>query len=231
MPGAATKLTDDGEEVGRVQSQRLLVEPARRAEAREPDLDPGVLEAVAQHVERAAPADLGGDALQEPLLDVGTVVLREPQPPLGLRGEHEVEHVAGQQAELAIVVLRPAPAPRGSRGWRAQWTRFRLASLVSVTMAERSSRSIARCAVVKATPSRSASLRTVENGFSARRSTAFAGSRDGALATSARQRASRSSMRAMRSSASSAWPAAPERKYCSYASHAPVSVMPASRAL
>src|SRR5882724_7413735 len=45
------------------------------------------------------------------------------------------------------------------------------------------SRSIARCAVVKATSSRAASLLTPQNGFSAKRSRALSGRRDGALAS------------------------------------------------
>ena len=112
---AVADLAHDGEQVRRVQPPRLLVEPARGTEVGEPELAARVLDAVAQHVERAAPLDLGGEALQELLLHRRAVVLLELLPLLRLRGEDEVHHVARQQAERAVVVLRLALAVAARR--------------------------------------------------------------------------------------------------------------------
>ena len=93
-----------------MQPPRLLVEPARGPEVGEPELAARILDAAAQHVERPAPLDLGGEALEELFLHCRAVVLCELLPFLRLRGEDEVHHVAGQQAERAVVVLRLALA-------------------------------------------------------------------------------------------------------------------------
>ena len=82
------------EDVRCVQPSRLLVEPARGAEIRELELATRVLDSLSQHVERAAPLDLGGKPLQELLFDRRAVVLGEPLPFLGLGGEDEVHDVA-----------------------------------------------------------------------------------------------------------------------------------------
>src|SRR5690606_10305071 len=104
-----------GEHVRLVQPPRLLVEPARRAKVREAKLAARILDAVAQHVERPAPRDLGGEALEKLLSHRRAVVLRELLPFLRLRGEDEVDDVARQQAERAVVVLRPALAVTARR--------------------------------------------------------------------------------------------------------------------
>ncbi|MBV6522209.1 MAG: hypothetical protein MNPFHGCM_02355 [Gemmatimonadaceae bacterium] len=111
---AVAELAHHGEEVRRVQAPRLLVEPARGAEPGEPELAARVPEAVPQHIQRAAPLDLGGEALEELLPHRRAVVLFELPPLLRLRGEHEVDHVVRQEAERAVVVFGapPAVAPR-----------------------------------------------------------------------------------------------------------------------
>ena len=106
---AVPDLPGDREEVRPVEPPRLLVEPARRAEVREPEPAAHVLETPPEDLERAPPLDLGRKALQEPLPHLGAVVLREPLPLLRLGGLHEVEDVTGKKAERAVVVLRPAP--------------------------------------------------------------------------------------------------------------------------
>jgi hypothetical protein len=112
---AVVELADRGEQVRRVQPPCLLVESARGAEVREPELAPRVLDAVAQHVERAPPLNLGREAPEELLLHRGAVVLLEPLPFLRLRGEDEVHHVARQEAERAVVVLGAAFAVAAGR--------------------------------------------------------------------------------------------------------------------
>src|SRR5712692_5758075 len=107
---AIADLAYHGEEVRRVQPPCLLVEPASWTEVGELELAARVLDAVPQHVERAAPLDLGGEALEELLLDRRAVVLLELLPLLGLRGENEVHHVARQEAERAVVLLGTALA-------------------------------------------------------------------------------------------------------------------------
>src|SRR5713101_1557248 len=107
---AIADLAYHGEEVRRVQPPCLLVEPASWTEVGELELAARVLDAVPQHVERAAPLDLGGNALQELLLHRRAVVLLELLPLPGLRGENEVHHVARQEAERAVVLLGAALA-------------------------------------------------------------------------------------------------------------------------
>ena len=55
---AVAELADSGEKIRRVQALGLLVEPARGPEVGELKRAARVLDAVAQHVERAAPLDL-----------------------------------------------------------------------------------------------------------------------------------------------------------------------------
>ena len=57
------------------------------------------LYAAAQNVEGAAAFDLGREAFQESRPDLGAVMLREPPPLLRLGRQHEVEDVAGEEAE------------------------------------------------------------------------------------------------------------------------------------
>ena len=108
VPLAEAELAHHREEVGRVQALQLFVEPARGPEVRESELAARVLDAVAQHVEGPAPGDLAREPAEEPGLDVGAVVLSELLPLLGLGGQEEVDDVRGEQAERAVVVLRPA---------------------------------------------------------------------------------------------------------------------------
>src|SRR5205814_9307484 len=105
---AVAELAHRREEVRGMEPPRLLVEPACRAEVREPELAARVLDAGAQHVERTAPLDLGREALQELLLHRRAVVLLQPLPLLRLRGEDEVHHVPPEQAERTVVVLGAA---------------------------------------------------------------------------------------------------------------------------
>ena len=102
---AVVDLANGGEQVRRVQPPRLLVESARGAEVGEAKLAARVLEAVAEHVERTAPFDLGGEALEELLAHRRSVVLFQLFPFLGLGREHEVHRVTRQQAEHAVVIL------------------------------------------------------------------------------------------------------------------------------
>ena len=79
-----------------MQPLRLLVEAARRPEVGEPELTARVLEAVAKHVERAAPLDLAAEARQEALFHLLAVVLAKLLPLPGLGGEDEVDDVLGE---------------------------------------------------------------------------------------------------------------------------------------
>ena len=106
---AVAELAHLCEEVGRVQPLQFLVKPARWPEVGQPEPAAHVLHAVAQHVERPPPADLAREPPQEARLHLRTVVLLQPLPLLRLGGQQEVEHVARNQAEPAVVVLRPAP--------------------------------------------------------------------------------------------------------------------------
>ena len=108
VPGAVADLAGDGEEVRPVETPDLLVEPARGAKVREPERAAHVLQAAPEDFKRTAPLDLGQKALQEPLPHLGTVVLRESLPFLRLGGLHEVEYIARQEAERAVVFLRTA---------------------------------------------------------------------------------------------------------------------------
>ena len=55
---AVTKLAHSGEKIRRVQALEVFVQPARGPEVRKLKLAAGILDAIAQHVERAAPLDL-----------------------------------------------------------------------------------------------------------------------------------------------------------------------------
>src|SRR5688572_3213792 len=113
---AVAHLANDREQARGVQTARLFVEPARRPEVREPELHAGVLESVAQHVERAAPLDFRSQSLEELLPDRCAVMLLEFLPLFRLGREHEVDDIAWQQTERAIVVLRTTPSiPAGRR--------------------------------------------------------------------------------------------------------------------
>ena len=94
---AVAELPDNGEEVSGVQPLRLLIKPARRTKIGELELDARVPEAVPQHVECAAPFDLGRKPSHEPFLDRGAVMLAEPSPFLRLGRQHEIDHVTGDE--------------------------------------------------------------------------------------------------------------------------------------
>src|SRR5438094_10175970 len=81
---AVSELADDRKEVGSVQSARLLVQLTRWPEERELDLDARILDAVPQHIERAAALDFARQAAQELLADPRAVVLRQTLPRLRL---------------------------------------------------------------------------------------------------------------------------------------------------
>jgi hypothetical protein len=116
VPRAVAELGHHGEQVGLVEPPHLLVQAARGPEVREPERAAGLLDAMAQHSERTAPLDLGGDALQKLLAHrLLAVVLREPLPLLGLCGEHEVHRVARQEAQRPVVVLGRALAEAAGR--------------------------------------------------------------------------------------------------------------------
>jgi len=95
-----------------VQSPERFVEPARRPEISQLEFAARVFEAVAEDVERPAPCDLPGEALEELLLHGGAVVLLEPFPFLGLGGEDEVDDVAREEAERRVIFFgRPLAIP------------------------------------------------------------------------------------------------------------------------
>ena len=66
-------------------------------------------ELVLTDVARPPPGDLAREPAEEARLHVGPVVLLELLPRLRLRGQQEVDDVGRDQAERAVVVLRPAP--------------------------------------------------------------------------------------------------------------------------
>jgi hypothetical protein len=98
-------LAHDGEQVCLVEPTGLLIEATRRAKERELETAAGVLNAVAEHVERTAPLDLGGETFKELLAHRSAVVLLELLPQLGLRREDEIDYVARDKAKSAVVVL------------------------------------------------------------------------------------------------------------------------------
>ena len=102
--GAVAELADDGEEIGGVETAGLLVEAARRAEVGEVELAGRVLDSLAEDVQGAAPVEFPGEAVQEALADIGAVVLLEAVPGAWLCGYEEIDDVAGDEAEVAIVM-------------------------------------------------------------------------------------------------------------------------------
>jgi hypothetical protein len=106
---AVMELAHDGEKVGRVQAPRLLVQPAHGPGVRQPEGAARVLDPVPENVERPATPNLGGQAVEEALLHLAPVVLLEPRPGLRLGGQDEVEGVAGDEAQAAVVLLGLPP--------------------------------------------------------------------------------------------------------------------------
>ena len=94
------ELARDGKQIRRVLPLRLFVESTGRTEVGEAELAARVLDAVAQHVERSTPLNLGGETLEKlPLDRPGPVMLGELLPFLRLGGQDEVDAVYGQKAE------------------------------------------------------------------------------------------------------------------------------------
>ena len=114
---AVAKLADHGEEVRRVQPPERFVEPARRPEVSQLEFAARILEAVAKDVERPAPLDFPGKALEELLLHGRAVVLFEPFPFLGLGGEDEVDDVAREEAERRVIFFGRPLAISSRRGF------------------------------------------------------------------------------------------------------------------
>ena len=106
---AVAHLAADREEVAGVEFAIRLVQPAGRAEVGELELAAVALDPLPQDVQRAALLDLGGEPLEQPVARVRAVQLLELLPFLGLGGVNERQHVLGDQAEGAVVLLRRAP--------------------------------------------------------------------------------------------------------------------------
>ena len=102
---AVLQLPDDAELVGLVEPLGRLVQAGGGPEEGKLELAPGVLDPLAENVEGAPLADLGGEPLEETGLHVGAVLLLELLPLLGLGGVEEVQHHVGVQAERAVVVV------------------------------------------------------------------------------------------------------------------------------
>ena len=109
VAGAVPHLPRHREEARRIEPPRLLIQPARRPKPSEPEGAAHVLHAAPKHIERTPALDVGCQPPQKPLLHLSAMVLRQSPPLLRLRGQHEVHHVVRQQAQLAVVVLRPPP--------------------------------------------------------------------------------------------------------------------------
>jgi hypothetical protein len=122
---AVPELPYRGEEVRRMKAPRLLVEPTRRPKVREPEFAAGVLDSLAEHVERSAVLNLGGEAVQELLPHRRAVMLRELLPLFRLRREHEVEEVLREKAETSVVILRRAVVVSSGRRFAENGRRFR----------------------------------------------------------------------------------------------------------
>jgi hypothetical protein len=100
---------------GRMEPPGLLVQPAGRPEVGGAELAARVADALPQDVQGAPPLDLGGQPLEEPRPHRGAVVGLEPLPLPRLGGQHEVGHVAREQAQRAVVgVGRPLAIAAGN---------------------------------------------------------------------------------------------------------------------
>ena len=103
-PRAVPKLTDDREQVRRVEPARLLVEPARRAEVRQLELAPRILDALTEHIEGTAPLKLLREALEEPCPNLRAMVLLQARPGARLRSNEEIDDIRRKEAEVPVVV-------------------------------------------------------------------------------------------------------------------------------
>ena len=101
---AVVKLPHDREEVGRVESPGLLVEVARGPEVRQVELAAGVPDAVAEHIDHSATAQLGRQPVEELIPVSRTPMLPQPPPLLRLAGDQEVDHVLRDETQVAVVV-------------------------------------------------------------------------------------------------------------------------------
>jgi len=122
--------------------------------------------------------------------------------------------------------LRRAGSSRISRRAVAQYTRSRFASPTRFTIRARSSRSMARCAVVNAIAKLSVTPFVVMNGFALKSSTTRSGLLLDSPETFFCHSATNPLMRMARLKASSDMRATPSRKYSNQSFHAPRSLIP-----
>ena len=110
LVGRVRELADEHEPVRLVARHELRRQPVRRLEVREPDLDAEVLDAVAEHVDRAALVELGREPLEEVRAArlLAAVARRELTPRVRLRRLDEREQVARIEAEHAVERARVA---------------------------------------------------------------------------------------------------------------------------
>ena len=94
-PGVVRELAGDGQAVGEVPLGQLGRQAVGRLEEREPDLDPVVVDAVAEDIHRAALVELLGEAVAELLEDAvrPAVDLEEALPGRRLRLRDEGEQL------------------------------------------------------------------------------------------------------------------------------------------
>ena len=108
-PGLVGELAGDGQAVGEIPLGQLGRQAVGGLEEREPDLDPVVVDAVTQDIDRAPLVELLGEAVAELLEDAvrPVVDLEEALPGrrLGLRDEGE--QLRRVQAQLRVEVARP----------------------------------------------------------------------------------------------------------------------------
>ena len=91
-----------------MQALKRLVQPAGGPEEGQAKRASGVLDTVAQHIQGGAATDLAREPREEAFLHLRAVVLPQLLPLLRLGGQDEVNHVTREEAEPAVVVLRPA---------------------------------------------------------------------------------------------------------------------------
>ena len=102
---AVVQLPNYREQIALIKPTGLFIQPAVRAEVGELESTSTVPDSVAQHVERTPTSDLRRQPFQEPVLDLRTVMLGQPLPLPGLRSQHEVQDIARNEAQAAVIVL------------------------------------------------------------------------------------------------------------------------------
>ncbi len=110
LVGRVGELADEHEPVCLVPRDQLRREGVGRLEVREPDLDAEILDPVAEHLDRAALVELGGEPLEEvrPRSLVAAVARGELAPLLRLRRLDEREHLARIEPERPVEGARIA---------------------------------------------------------------------------------------------------------------------------